>query len=82
MSEVKAQNQEHITWRVKTKTSKTTMFINGPEWSNVFSGITSKIDEVMDEIKHISSQWLLAKMKKPLCLLYEWLVNPLECIKI
>jgi len=45
-----------------------------------FSMFTSKNDEVMDEIKQICSQLLLAKMKKPPCLFYEWFFDPLECI--
>jgi len=37
-------------------------------------------DEVVEAIKHMSWQWFLARKKGPLCLFYDWFLNPLDCM--
>jgi hypothetical protein len=38
--------------------------------------------EVVEKVKRVSWQWLLAKKNRSLCLYYEWCVQPLYCLAI
>ncbi|GAU10299.1 hypothetical protein TSUD_422630, partial [Trifolium subterraneum] len=46
----------------------------------IFAQKPRNVHEVVDKIKHMSWQWLLAKKSKSPCLFYEWCIDPLYCI--
>lgn len=51
----------------------------GSEMISSFAKVVPK-DEVVEAIKHMSWQWFLARKKGPLCLFYDWFLNPLDCM--
>jgi hypothetical protein len=46
----------------------------------IFSNKPILFHDVLDRIKCISWNWLLARKPNSFCLFYEWCVNPLDCI--
>jgi hypothetical protein len=48
--------------------------------SKIFEGKDPIVSEVVDAIKRTSLQWLLAKRSRSVCLAYEWIKFPLECL--
>jgi hypothetical protein len=39
------------------------------------------VEEVVDEIKRLSWQWYIGRLAKRPCLLYEWIWNPIDCLR-
>jgi hypothetical protein len=39
-----------------------------------------EVEEIIDKIKLVSWKWLLAKKDSAPCLLYEWCVDPVDCL--
>jgi hypothetical protein len=46
----------------------------------IFSRKTHGIHEVVEKIKRLSWQWLLAKKNRSPCLYYDWCVQPIYCL--
>lgn len=44
--------------------------------NRIFNNITIGVDEMVDQIKVLSWQWSLARLKIVTCLFYEWCWNP------
>jgi hypothetical protein len=39
------------------------------------------VEEVVEDIKRLSWQWFIGRMAKSPCLLYEWIWNPIDCMR-
>jgi hypothetical protein len=48
--------------------------------SKIFYGKYPSVSKIVDAIKRTSLQWLTAKRSGSVCLAYEWLKFPLECL--
>jgi hypothetical protein len=48
--------------------------------NRIFNNITIGVEEMVDQIKMLSWQWSLARLKIATCLFYEWCWNPRHCL--
>lgn len=46
----------------------------------IFNNLTKILEEIVEDIKLVSWQWVLSRLKSPPCLFYEWSWNPKECL--
>jgi hypothetical protein len=46
----------------------------------IFNNCIKETDEIVEEIKRLSWQWSLTRLKIPLCMYYEWIWNPRGCL--
>lgn len=46
----------------------------------IFNGVVTSWDEVVDDVKVLSSRWLLGKFNVLACLYYEWEWSPRDCL--
>lgn len=58
-----------------------TIWILWKERNNrIFSNVSKEVVEIVDEIKTLSWQWSLVRLRNGLCLFYEWTWNPWDCM--
>jgi len=46
----------------------------------IFNGRNFEVDEIVEVIKVLSWRWFLSRTKIPVCLFYEWILNPILCL--
>jgi polyhydroxyalkanoate synthesis regulator phasin len=52
----------------------------GKQGMNSSSRTKKNVDELVEEIKRQSWEWLMKRKDRIPSLLYEWLIDPLDCI--
>jgi hypothetical protein len=49
--------------------------------NKIFNDIYTEVEELVDQIKVLSWQWSLSRLKIVTCLFYEWCWNPRFCLR-